>query len=105
MLQDNKHSRDTDWMTRRDALRDRMPPHMTDDTLQKKLEEVDKVGGVWDAESATQPPLPSQQRRVLEELDQRRREDFRRYEMQMEHQRRQKLQEMDEKRRLKAEEE
>ena len=46
-----------------------------------------------------------QQRRVLEELDNRRKEDFKRYEMQMEHKRRMKLKDMDEQKRLQAEEE
>lgn len=39
----------------------------------------------------------------MEELDQRRRDEFKRYEMQMEHMRRQKLKEMNEKQRLDAE--
>ena len=50
------------------------------------------------------PPSP-QQRRVLDELDNRRKEDFKRYEMQMEHKRRMKLKDMDEQKRLNAEEE
>ena len=39
----------------------------------------------------------------MEELDQRRKDEFKRYEMQMEHVRRQKLKEMNEKQRLEAE--
>ena len=44
-----------------------------------------------------------QQQRIMEELDQRRKDEFKRYEMQMEHVRRQKLKEMNEKQRLEAE--
>ena len=46
MLQDNRQAQDTEWMARREAMRERMPPHFSNDDLQKKLEEVGKVGGV-----------------------------------------------------------
>ena len=44
-----------------------------------------------------------QQRRVLEEIDRKRREEFEQYQLQLEHQRREKLKSMNEEQRLRAE--
>ena len=44
-----------------------------------------------------------QQRRVLEEIDRKRREEYDQYQLQLEHQRREKLKAMNEEQRLQAE--
>ena len=52
----------------------------------------------------TPVPIPQQQK-ILADLDKQRQEEFRRYEMQMEHRRREKLREMDNEHRAQAEKE
>ena len=42
MLRDNKMAPDADWLSRRDAMRDKVPPRFSSDELQKRLEEVSK---------------------------------------------------------------
>ena len=46
----------------------------------------------------------SQRKKVLDELDKKRQESFKHYEMQLAHQRKEKLKQMDERARLEAEE-
>jgi hypothetical protein len=80
--QNRRFSPDSEWVAKNQALRDDLPEHYDADDIRKRM---------------------SEQRRVLEEIDRKRREEYEQYQLQLEHQRREKLKAMNEGQRLHAE--
>ncbi|CAI8042527.1 Nucleobindin-1 [Geodia barretti] len=80
--QNRRFSPDSEWVAKNQALRDALPEHYDADDIRKRMAE---------------------QRRVLEEIDRKRREEYEQYQLQLEHQRREKLKAMNEEQRLQAE--
>ena len=39
-MRDNQLMKDGDWMTKREAMREKLPPHFTNEDLQSRLEKV-----------------------------------------------------------------
>jgi hypothetical protein len=75
-------SPESEWVARQQAMRERLPPDYDQDDIQKRMDE---------------------QRRILEEIERKRRDEFDHYQMQQERQKRENLKAMDEQQRLKAE--
>ena len=42
-MRDNNLMPDGDWMTRREAMREHLPPHFTNEDIQNRLKEVSEI--------------------------------------------------------------